>query len=239
MHLRKYFEFGEGNIPIIISCPHGGYKKPSSILDKEIGYKNPDTNTYFISKLIINLLNQKGIKINYILSKIHRSKVDLNRPPHSSSAFNQNCTEAQNIFHAYHDQLFNLAQKCVYKYDRALVIDFHGFSKPAKEYPDIIFGHIFGKTLDSIQNKDQKDCNRFWGCLQLQEELSKNFGVDNGFISSEHNIAYSGGYITHQFYNIKKISAIQVEVAKYIRINYTLIKTLVNAFINAVTQCSL
>jgi len=89
MDFRKYFEFAEGTTPVILSCPHGGYKTPNRIPNKIIGPKIADKNTYFITKLIINLLKKEGIDIYYILNKVHRIKLDLNRPPHSSSAFNK------------------------------------------------------------------------------------------------------------------------------------------------------
>jgi len=130
MDLSRYFEVENGNTPVILSCPHGGYKKPKMIPNKTAGEKIADKNTFFIAKLIINLLKVKNIDIYYILSKIHRSKIDLNRPSHSKSAFNHSSTEAQNIFRAYHDQLNNYAQESVSKHNRALIIDFHGFTKP-------------------------------------------------------------------------------------------------------------
>ena len=67
-------------------------------------------------------------------------------------------------------------------------------------------------------------------------EISKHFSIDNGFAESEYSLAYSGGYITHQFYNIKQINTIQVEVAKYIRMDSTLTIKLVKAFIEAIVQ---
>ncbi|MFX0075594.1 MAG: hypothetical protein ACFE96_09140, partial [Candidatus Hermodarchaeota archaeon] len=150
MDFRKYFEFAEGATPIILSCPHGGYKKPKRIPDKVAGPKIADKNTYFITKSIIDQLKRKGINIYYILNKLHRSKIDLNRPPHSSLAFNKTSTEANGIFHAFHDQLVRFSQECLVRFNRALVIDFHGFTRPYDNYPDIIFGHIFGQTLDLI-----------------------------------------------------------------------------------------
>jgi len=195
-----------------------------------------DKNTYFIAKLIINLLKKKGIDIYYILNKIHRSKVDLNRPPHSSSAFNKTSTEANNIFHSFHDQLNKVSQECLIQFGKALVIDFHGFTRPYKNYPDIIFGHIFGKTLDLVQDTTRKACEKFWGCYQLEEEISKHFSIDNGFAESEYSLAYSGGYITHQFYNIKHVNTIQIEVAKYIRMDSSLTIKLVKAFTTAIVE---
>jgi len=236
MDFRKNFEFAKGNVPMILSCPHGGFKKPKRIPDKINGPSIADKNTYFIAKLIINHLKKLGIDIYYILNKIHRSKVDLNRPPQSSSAFNKASTEASNIFHAFHDQLNKFSQDCLVQFDKALLIDFHGFTRPYKNYPDIIFGHIFGKTLNLVQDTTRKACEKFWGCYQLEEEISKHFSIDNGFAESEYSLAYSGGYITHQFYNIKQVNTIQVEVAKYIRMDSSLTIKLVKAFTTAIVE---
>jgi len=236
MDFRKSFEFAKGNVPVILSCPHGGFKKPKRIPDKINGPSIADKNTYFIAKLIINHLKKLGIDIYYVLNKIHRSKVDLNRPPHSSSAFNKTSAEANDIFHYFHNQLNMLSQDCLVQFDKALLIDFHGFTRPYKNYPDIIFGHIFGKTLNLVQDTTRKACEKFWGCYQLEEEISKLFSIDNGFAESEFSLAYSGGYITHQFYNIKQVNTIQVEVAKYIRMDSSLTIKLVKAFTTAIVE---
>lgn len=234
MDFRKYFEFAEGTSPVILSCPHGGYKKPKRIPDKLMGSNIADKNTYFISKLIINQLKKEGINVYYILNKIHRCKLDLNRPLHSSSALNKSSEEAKGIFLAFHDQLIKFSQECLVQFDKALVIDLHGFTRPYKTYPDVIFGHIFGQTLDLIQKTTGDACERFWGCNNLERQISKHFSVDNGFAESEYSLAYSGGYITHQFLKTKNINTIQVEVAKYIRTDASLTKKLVKAFTKAI-----
>lgn len=236
MDFRRYFELDEGTTPVILSCPHGGYKKPKRIPDKIMGPNIADKNTYFISKLIINQLKEERINVYYILNKIHRSKLDLNRPLHSSSALNKSSEEAKGIFLAFHDQLIKFSQECIVQFDKALVIDLHGFTRPYKTYPDVIFGHIFGKTLDLIHNTTSDACERFWGCNNLEREISKHFSVDNGFAESEFSLAYSGGYITHQFLKIKNVNTIQVEVAKHIRTDASLTKKLVKAFTKAIVR---
>ncbi|MHA2288774.1 MAG: hypothetical protein ACXABG_08300 [Promethearchaeota archaeon] len=236
MDFRKYFEVAEGNAPVILSCPHGGYKKPKGIPDKPRGPRIADKNTYFISKLIINLLKKMDINIYYILNKIHRSKLDLNRPPLSSSAFDKSSMEANGIFHAFHDQLIKFSQECLSQFDKALVIDFHGFTRPYQHYPDIIFGHIFGKTLDLLHDTTSDACEKYWGCHHLEKEISKEFSIDNGFAESEHSLAYSGGYITHQFLKTNNINTIQIEVAKYIRTDASLTIKLVNAIATAINK---
>ena len=147
MNSRKYFEIGLGTVPVVLSCPHGGYLRPKRIPDKENGIHNSDLKTFLIGEQIIQALEVKGHKVYYILNKIHRSKVDLNRPPLSSEAFNRASTEAQKIHQNYHKKLIDLTNDSLVNYKRCLFIDFHGFTKPHKYYPDLIFGNIFGNTL--------------------------------------------------------------------------------------------
>jgi len=236
MDLGRYFEFSKGDVPVILSCPHGGYKKPKRIPDKTVGPRIADKNTYFIAKLIINLLKARKIRIFYILNKIHRSKVDLNRPSQSESSFNPASIEAKTIFHSYQEILNDYAQECVLNHGRALVIDFHGYTKPYREYPDVIFGHIFGKTLDLLEDSNKQGCKKYWGCSQLQTEISKYFKMDDGLDLTEHNLSYSGGYITQQFFKKSQINALQIEVAKSIRLDVKLTETLVKAITDAVVN---
>lgn len=238
MDLKRYFEIAVGSAPIILSCAHGGFKKPRRIPDKLQGPRIPDENTYFIAKQIIHELKKQKQNYNifYILNKIHRSKIDLNRPAHSQMAFNQSSDEARNIHHAYHDQLIKFAQECVSTYDRCLILDFHGFSKPGRDYPEIIFGHLFGNTLSLFQESDKEDYDKYWGFFHLEQEISRRFSLDNGLILTNYNLPYSGGYITRQFYNKDKIIAIQIEIAKELRVNFERCKIFINIFLKALIQ---
>ncbi|MHA1671046.1 MAG: N-formylglutamate amidohydrolase [Promethearchaeota archaeon] len=234
MILKKYFEMGTGTIPIVLSCPHGGYKKPQSILNKKIGPQIADKNTYIIAKWLVRSLKEKNIAIYYILSKIHRSKLDLNRPPASESAFNQESTEARSIHNAYHDKLIKFTQECISNHKKCLLIDLHGFTKPTDDYPDVIFGHVFGKTLQARNNNKIQGCSQFWGCHQLEQEITKQFTLDDGLALTDFNLSYSGGYITQKFYNYSNISAIQIEIAKHIRKDHDLTKNFINSITSSI-----
>lgn len=253
MNLQKYFEIGRGDVPIILSCPHGGYKKPKSIPNKLKGVQIADKNKYLISKQIIRVLRERyKINLYYILSKIHRSKVDLNRPPRSFSALNHASTEAQDVHRFYHEQIKTFYQECLDKFEKCLFIDLHGFTKPHKEYPDIILGNVFGNTLKIVKSvkdikiindfKDAKDAANpqdkalsvYWGFSEMIKELSKHFSLDDGLGLSDYNLSYSGGYITHQFYTRPLCNAFQLEVARYIREDLKLIKVFIGAFVNSI-----
>jgi N-formylglutamate amidohydrolase len=132
--------------------------------------------------------------------------------------------------------LLNFSQECVQKYDKALIIDFHGFTKPYNEYPDVIFGNVFGKTLKILEDPQVEDCNKYWGCSQLYNEIAQIFTLDDGLALSDINIAYSGGYITHRFYNVPKVNAIQLEVAKFIRMEQNSSQKFINSFVNGVLK---
>jgi N-formylglutamate amidohydrolase len=236
MSLRKYFEIGTGIVPIVLSCSHGGYKKPKSILNKTVGPLIADESTYIIAKWLINNLKKKNLTIYYILNKIHTSKLDLNRPPASETAFNQKSNEARSIHNIYHDILIKLTQECISIHDKCLLIDFHGFTKPTDDYPDIVFGHVFGKTLQTRDDNKAHNCSQFCGCAQLEQELSKYFTIDDGMALTDFNLSYSGGYITQKFYNQKNISAIQIEIAKYIRQDYNLTKNFINTITKSIEE---
>ena len=243
MELGRYFEIKQGTVPIVLSCPHGGYLKPSFVHDKKKGFKIPDRGTFLIAKGILNALRRRDIEIYSILSKIHRSKIDFNRPGRFQEAFNhQNDSfKIGRKFHSfYHTELMKLVDHCIYKHDRCFFIDFHGFTKPNEEYPDIIIGCLFGNTLN-FQSDDQAQSKTefegYWGYSQLVKELSNYFMLDNGLGKSNYNIAYAGGYITYQFYKKDKVNAIQLEVSKEIRMDLENLNRFMAAFSNSIQSC--
>ena len=232
MNFQKYFELRIGTVPVILSTPHGGFLKPKTIPDKLTGVKIADKNKFLISKRIIQVLKQNfNIEIYYILSKIHRSKIDFNRPPRAFSAFNHSSTEAKQIHHKYHEQIQKFYQECVDKFNKCLFIDLHGFTKPSEDYPDIIFGNLFGNTL-KIQN-----AKKLWGFTEMVDSLSKSFSLDDGLGITNFNLGYSGGYITHQFYKKKLVNAFQIEVVKHIRESRFLTKIFIESFVSAIRNC--
>ena len=172
-----------------------------------------------------------------MLTKIHRDKIDLNRPPGSIDAFKQGSSEAREIHYHFHSQIKKLAKECVSRFNRCFFIDFHGFTKPREDYCDIIIGNIFSNTLDIKTGTNYNDYRDYWGLYQMVTGLSKKFSLDDGLGVNEDNIAYSGGYITHQFYRKERINAIQIEVANNIRYDLKLANKFVDDFTSAIIDC--
>ncbi|MHA1764186.1 MAG: N-formylglutamate amidohydrolase [Promethearchaeota archaeon] len=236
MKMRKYIEYSAGNSPIVLSCAHGGYKKPSLLPNKLKGDKNPDKNTLLITKIIISQLKKKKIEPYYVISRIHRVIIDFNRPPLSPSSFNQNSIQAREIHAFYHKTLKKFTNECLQRYQKCVVIDIHGFTKPKKDYPDIIFGNIFGNSLQvrldssNLKNPDHS----YWVFSEIIKQLSGEFILDDGLGLDVYNVAYSGGYIIHQFFQKNKINAFQLELSKEIRSDLNLLKKFISIFISAI-----
>jgi len=243
VELERYFEINHGSVPIVLSCPHGGYLKPSFIDDKKKGFKIPDRGTFLIAKEILNVLRSRDLEIYSILSKIHRTKIDFNRPGRFQEAFNhQNDSfKIGRKFHSfYHTELMKLVDICITEHNKCFFIDFHGFTKPNEEYPDIIIGCLFGNTLNIYSDHQVPSKNEFegyWGYSHLIKELSNHFMLDNGLGKSNYNIAYAGGYITYQFYKKEMVNAIQLEVSKDIRRDLEKLNKFISAFTDSIQSC--
>ena len=118
-----------------------------------------------------------------------------------------------------------------------MFIELHGFTKPHEDYPDIIFGNLFGTTLKIIDESDLRNIKKYWGFTEMIEFLSKNFTLDDGLGMTDFNLGYSGGYIIHQFYKRNLSNAFQIEVSKHIREMRLLTKTFIDGFVSAITNC--
>ncbi|UCC19363.1 MAG: hypothetical protein JSV62_14860, partial [Promethearchaeota archaeon] len=107
---RNYFDLGEGNIPLILSVPHGGILECDSIPLRTSGVLGIDKGTI---KLTIELIEQISLKFEeeqlgsklpfFISSKVQRSKIDLNRS--ESDAYIQNSFLAREIYTFYHNKI--------------------------------------------------------------------------------------------------------------------------------------
>lgn len=244
MDFKKYIEIKKGNAPLILSVPHGGFLKPKKIKDKIKGFNIADKGTYLIAKRILHLLDKENIDISYILSKIHRSKIDFNRPPRGFEAFNQNASSsklAKRIHSSYHQYILDFTKKHISDSNKCLFIDFHGFTKPShRDYPDIIIGNLFGNSLNIPANttpKKTQKMNNHWGYTHIIEQLSKHFKLDNGLGINDYNFAYSGGYITYQFYKKEKVNAVQLEISDSIRKDLEYLRIFIADIVRAIKNC--
>ena len=90
---NEYIEYIPGNLPIIISAPHGGVKQSgstvggvfypdndSSLPDRSCGTNERDDNTdILIRRIQDEIFAQTGCYAHVVINNLHRSKLDPNR----------------------------------------------------------------------------------------------------------------------------------------------------------------
>ena len=222
--IHNYIEFSKGNIPIILSVPHGGTLEIDSIPNREYGIKGIDKNTIEIARELIEIIQNNSVpdhKIpSYVFCKVARAKVDINRP--KSKAFNKNSKLASSIYMEYHRRLKELIFSNIKSFSKSILLDIHGFEAEKRPHGfrdvDVIIGT---NNLESvIRNKIPK---RDWG-KTIRGRMIKKF-IQNGInIAPGHHLrgeyVLKGGFITQSygFNQIENSQALQIELSDRIRI---------------------
>jgi len=121
---NRYVEYLAGDMPFVLSAPHGGREKPEELPDREQGTFAFDTNTQELARAIAEELQTRtGHWPHVIICRVHRRKVDCNREIGEGAAGNPLTEQAWREFQAFIDS----AQATVVKQQgRGLYIDLHG-----------------------------------------------------------------------------------------------------------------
>jgi hypothetical protein len=125
---NRYIEYLAGDLPIILSAPHGGREQPAEIPDREQGTFAYDTNTQELARAVASELHVRtGHWPHLIICRIHRRKVDCNREIGEAAAGNPIAEQAWREFQGFIDA----AQASVERdHGRGLYIDLHGHGHP-------------------------------------------------------------------------------------------------------------
>ena len=127
---RKYVEYLPGDLPIVISAPHGGLEKPDDIPTREEGKVEVDTNTQDLARAVgEEFLARTGHRVHLIISRLHRQKLDCNREVVEAAAGNPVAEKTWTEYHGFIDQALATT---IAKYKKAFYIDLHGQRHPDK-----------------------------------------------------------------------------------------------------------
>ncbi|TXT62658.1 MAG: hypothetical protein BAJALOKI1v1_880007 [Promethearchaeota archaeon] len=225
--LEKYILFQKGTLPLIVSIPHGGTVKLEDIPRRENGVTGIDKGTIELGKDLITNLEQKihkkqGITehIYYIISKIHRSRIDLNRP--AKEAYHPEAILGCKLYHLYHNKLQEYVVESIKIYGTALLLDIHGFEsyKRPKGFRDvdIILGTNNLRSLFDYPIR-KKDWNKNIRGRLIKNLLKLEIPIAPARSRREEYVL-KGGYITQKYgaAEIKNSKSLQVEFSERIRI---------------------
>jgi len=132
---EEYVEYHSGSLPIILSAAHGGWKEPTEIPDRTQGTTQIDTNTYHLTKVIMDTLTARfGGKPHVILCLLERLKLDANRDSGEAAEGN---TYAERAWTEYHHYLDIAKELVTVDHGSGIVFDIHGHGENPNGYYDL------------------------------------------------------------------------------------------------------
>ncbi|MBF4985349.1 T9SS type A sorting domain-containing protein [Nonlabens mediterrranea] len=250
-----YVEYRAGNLPIVLSVPHGGYLEPTAILDRSCAgcITTADSFTQEITDGIYqSIVNETGCYPHVIINLLHRKKFDANRDVQDAANGDPTVILSWNNYHNYID----IAKAhVVQNYGSGTFYDMHGHAHAIQR---IELGYLLTTTelqqtdhylntnsgsqdssirtlvSSNLQNLTQAQLIRGTNSLG---DILENRGLSS--IPSSVNPAplnsepyFSGGYNTRRHGssdNISTINAIQIELNSDLRFNSAIRPALVDS----------
>jgi N-formylglutamate amidohydrolase len=148
-----FIEYIVGNLPLVISVPHGGYLKLSTIPDRTLGTAgHQDTKTQELAREIIDIFREETGKFPHvIINRLHREKLDANREFFDAAQDDPIAGQAWNEFHSF----VNSAEERVEReFGRGLYIDLHGHRH---EWQVIELGYLLVSNQLKMTNAELDD----------------------------------------------------------------------------------
>lgn len=127
---HDYIEYVAGDLPFILSAPHGGRLVPDEIPDRTRGVRDSDVNTEELARAVAEAVHERtGHHAHLIISHLQRTKLDPNREIVEAAAGNPLAERAWEEYHAFIDRARAAA---VAKFGSAFFIDLHGHGHPTQ-----------------------------------------------------------------------------------------------------------
>ena len=210
--LAELIEIETGELPLIISAPHGGgLNIAGSVERKGMGVEKfvvvRDTYTDRLARAVADALKAKtGRKPHLVIAHFARRHADANRA--AAGAYEND--SAKRVYEAYHDALAKAREQILQANGRGLIIDIHG---QGAEQNTIFRGTQNRSTVKTMLAKDGEAA--FSGERSVLGSLVKSGYTikPDPSLQVPEDPRYNGGYIT-QTYGSKNggnIDGIQLE----------------------------
>ena len=123
-----YVEYVPGELPVVLSAPHGGALTPDEIPDRSPGVTTRDRNTAELTLAVRDaLVTLTGAAPHIVISHLHRSKLDPNREIVEAAQGNVFAENAWDEFQGFVD----IARQTVSQdFGAGMYFDLHGHGHP-------------------------------------------------------------------------------------------------------------
>ncbi|CAN5644783.1 hypothetical protein BH23GEM10_BH23GEM10_18000 [soil metagenome] len=122
----QFVEFTPGDLPLVVSAPHGGLLEPASIPTRSASgaVTVRDTNTEELARQIAESFTaQTGAAPHTIIMRLRRTKLDANREITEAAEGNE---QAARAWREYHGFIVAAREQVAAEYSRGFYIDLHG-----------------------------------------------------------------------------------------------------------------
>lgn len=122
----NYIEYIPGNLPLIISVPHGGDLKPQSIPDRDCSgcvYVKDAFTQELGREIAASIQTESGCHPHLIINLLHREKLDANRAIGEAADSNP---EAEAAWASYHAFIDSAETQIMQSFGKGLFLDLHG-----------------------------------------------------------------------------------------------------------------
>ena len=149
---KGYTTYYPGNIPVILSIPHGGDISPSEISNRTYGVTVTDSNTIELGIAIRNYFySNHNVRPYVIINNLKRTKLDANRDKAEAA---QNNIYAERAFDEFHFYIEKAREDIVSKFSTGILFDIHGHGINPDGFNDLRTWIGYLLTADELDNSN-------------------------------------------------------------------------------------
>ncbi|MCA9386944.1 hypothetical protein KC669_02830 [Candidatus Dojkabacteria bacterium] len=216
---QSYIEVYNGDLPIIVTCSHGGSIRTTRIDNRncEIYECNSDLYTNDIGFKIRKYLDNTCF---FVLNNLHRVELDPNR--NVSEACND--ADCETYYDMFHYEIENIIR--LFTNQPILILDIHG---QAHEHGFIELGYNIDRKdyYNNINHVANSSVNNYYG--KTIEEIVRGKYSLGYYYDRYYDVSpspknpipptpyFNGGYITEKYSKYKNVIVIQIEIPYSIR----------------------
>lgn len=124
----RYIEYVAGDLPIVLTVPHGGRLRPATLADRKEGSLEMDANTQELARAVAAAIHARaGAHPHLVASHLHRVKLDPNREIKEAA---QGDPAAELAWREFHAAIAGALAAAVARHGFAFLVDLHGHSHP-------------------------------------------------------------------------------------------------------------
>ena len=147
-----YTTYYPGNIPVILSIPHGGDISPSEISNRTYGVSVTDSNTIELGIAIRNYFySNYNIRPYVIINNLKRTKLDANRDRIEAAQGN---IYAERAFDEFHFYIEKAREDIITKFGTGVLFDIHGHGINPDGFNDLRTWIGYLLTSDELDNSN-------------------------------------------------------------------------------------